>query len=51
MKYSKITTEQIRDNLWIARTVLDTPLNCEVSIEGKNEVEAIRKLEFILAEE
>lgn len=51
MKYSEIKTEQIRENLWIARTVLDPPLNCEVSVEGKNEIEAIRKLEFVLTEE
>lgn len=51
MKYSEITTEQIRENLWVARTILDPPLNCEVSIEGKNEAEAIRKLNMILEEE
>lgn len=51
MKYSEIKTEQIRENLWIARTTLDPPLNCEVSIEGVSEVDALRKMELILTEE
>lgn len=51
MKYSEIKTEQIRENLWIAKTVLDPPLNCEVSIEGFSKEEALRKLNMILSEE
>lgn len=51
MKYSEIKTEQIKENLWVARTTLDPPLNCEVSIEGKTEAEALRKMKLILTED
>lgn len=51
MKYSKITTEKISENKWIARTILEPPLSCEVNIQARTEQEAIHKLEKILTEE
>jgi len=51
MKYSKITTEKISENKWIAKTKVDSPLDCEVSVKGVSEDDAREKLVRLLTEE
>lgn len=48
MDYTPITTEKIREDLWVAKTIY---LNIEVSIEGSSKEEAIRKMEMIMSKE
>jgi hypothetical protein len=51
MKYSPITTEKIEHNVWIAKTKVESPLDCEISMRGETEDNAIWKLLKMLEEE
>lgn len=51
MKYSPITTEKIKHNVWIAKTNIEAPLHCEISMRGETEDNAIWKLLKFLQEE
>jgi hypothetical protein len=51
MKYTPITTEKIKNNVWIAKTNIEAPLHCEVSMRGDSEDNAVSKLINFLNEE
>lgn len=51
MKYTPITTEKVKHNVWIAKTILSPPLNCEVSVKSDTEEKTYSKLVSILEEE
>ena len=50
MKYSKITTE-LKKGVWIAKTKVDSPLDCEITVRGVSEEDAREKLVRLLTED
>jgi len=50
MKYTQITTEKIKNNIWIAKTKVEAPLDCEISMRGDSESNAVSKLIKLLEE-
>lgn len=51
MNYSEITTEKTTKGAWIAKTKVDSPLDCEISIKGISAEDAREKLIKLLTEE
>ncbi len=47
----KITTEKMAKGVWIAKTKVDSPLDCEVGVKGVSEDDAREKLVRLLTEE
>jgi hypothetical protein len=46
----KITTEKIKENRWEAKTILYSPVYCEIVVKGSSEKEAVDKLKLLLEE-
>lgn len=47
MKYNGITTE-LKKGVWIAKTKVEAPLDCEITVRGDSEGNAIEKLVRLL---
>jgi len=51
MTFSEITTEKTAKGAWIAKTKVDSPLDCEISMKGTSAEDAREKLIKLLEEE
>lgn len=51
MKYTEITVEKITNDVWVAKTKIEAPLDCEISMKGVSAENAKEKLIKILKDE
>ncbi len=51
MTFSEITIEKTNKGVWIAKTKVDSPLDCEISVKGISAEDAREKLIKLLTEE
>lgn len=48
VSYGPITCEKFARNVWVAKTMVKQPLECEVTMRGNSEANAIEKLKKFL---